>query len=172
MQKEIFFEHNYTLNKENVAKAILQLHKDKNRVKNIVHICILALISVFFIIDLIMNFNTMSLMLLVMCALIFYTLFFGQNDKAKRLSERFGEGKNYTVRLCPDSVSFISEQSEVEIEFDKVFMATENENFYYFESQKRMYPVPKENIEDEKIKEISSFLEKNLQKRYKNYCKN
>lgn len=172
MQKEIFFEHSYTLDSQNAAKAILMRHMDKNRIKNIVHIVILSLLSIFFIIDLILKFNTMSLMLLVLCALIFYSIFFGQNDKAKRLAERFGEGKNYTVKLFSDSVVFVSNQGEVEIKFDKILSVAENDSFYYFESQKRMFPVPKENIDCEKIKDISQFLSENLKNCYKNHCKN
>ena len=67
--KQPLLQLDYKLDRKNAAEAMIKRHFETNRTKNIIQALILAVLTVVFIVSVIIDYDGMSVLLIVVCLL-------------------------------------------------------------------------------------------------------
>ncbi len=163
-------ELDYSLNSQSAQSSIMEHHIAKSKTKTIVQIVILGAIALLFAVDAIVSFDKMDLFMIAVCFICIAFMIFTPRTQAKDMSAKFGEGKSFKLELYKNKVSISNGDTKTELDLSKSRIC-ETQNFLYFESEKRMFSVPKSFFSEQQKADFREFVSQNNQISYKNYNK-
>jgi len=168
--KQPLLQLDYKLDRKNAAEAMIKRHFETNRTKNIIQALILAVLTVVFIVSVIIDYDGMSVLLIVVCLLGLVGIFYMPRSQARSMAAKFENGVDFKLELFESSVAVTANRdNKSEIPFENLRWVQENDSYYYFEAEKRLFPVPKSFFTEEQIVFTSKFLSQKLENRYKDY---
>ena len=163
-------ELDYSLNSQSAQSSIMEHHLAKSKTKTTVQIVILGAIALLFAVDAILSFDKMDLFMIAVCLICIAFMIFTPRTQAKDMSAKFGEGKSFKLELYSNKASISNGDTKTELALSKSRIS-ETKNFLYFESEKRMFSVPKSYLSEQQEADFRKFVKQNTQINYKNYNK-
>lgn len=168
---ELKFSAKYDLNKKTAANAIIKRYFSEHIVKCSIQAAILLVLGVLFAVTAIAQGDGMSRFLCIVCVVAIAMVFYMPVSQAKMQAARFENGVDFELSLFENGICITRGENQTQMPFEEISKALELEDFFYIESKKRFFPVPKSSFEQAQITQISQTLSNNLSERVKKRTK-
>ena len=166
----------YNLDRQTAQDAMIKRYFTHKRVKVIVQtllllaLSVLSIISIFFIQHEYAQYDYVSVLMLVACAIGLFSVYYFPVSSAKQSGARFDHRVYYTFELFEVYAAVTANgHSRSLLPYRDIYIVTENKDYYYIEIDKRLFPITKADISPEKQATISKILAEKLGKKYKKY---
>ena len=166
----------YNLDRQTAQDAMIKRYFTHKRVKVILQtlllsvFAILSVISIFFMQYEYAQYDYLSVLVLVACAVGLFSVYYFPISSAKQSGARFDHRVYYTFELF-DAYAAVTANghSRSLLPYRDIYIVTENKDYYYIEIDKRLFPITKAEISPEKQAVISKTFSEKLGKKYKKY---